>query len=330
MKNSNVVRIGVLGCSNFAMRSMIPAMVNMPEYFDLVAVASRDSEKSKDIANNLGIERSFSSYDKLLDCDVLEAVYIPLPNSLHFKWVEMALERGLHVLVEKSMACSFEEVKYINEMASKSNLVLVENFQFRFHKQLAVIQKMVSDGVIGKLRCVRSSFGFPPFKDESNIRYKKELGGGALLDAGAYPIKISQIFLGLDIEVSAASLCFDNQKEIDIWGGAFLHQKKGSLFAEIAFGFDNFYQCNLELWGCDGMISTKRVFTTPPDKSSEIIIESSNENYLFHVKPCNHFEKMMLHFYNLIQTKEGLSVEYEQNINQSRLIFEASKIASIR
>jgi len=327
MKKHNVVRIGVLGCSNFAMRSMIPAMINMPDQFDLVAVASRNAEKSKDIAKNLGIKRSFSSYDKLLDCDVLEAVYIPLPNALHFKWVEMALERGLHVLVEKSMACSFEEVKYLNEIASKRNLVLVENFQFRFHKQLAVIQKMVSDGVIGTLRCVRSSFGFPPFPDVSNIRYKKDLGGGALFDVGAYPIKIAQIFLGHDIEVSAASLCFDNQKEVDIWGGAYLNQKKGSLFAEIAFGFDNFYQCNLELWGSEGKIYTKRIFTTPPDKSTEIILESSNGNDVCHVTPCNHFEKMMLHFCNLIYTKEGLSAEYKQNINQSRLILETMSLA---
>jgi predicted dehydrogenase len=181
MKKHNVVRIGVLGCSNFAMRSMIPAMINMPDHFDLVAVASRDAEKSKDIAKNFGIKRSFSSYEKLLDCDGVDAVYIPLPNSLHFKWVEKALEHGLHVLVEKSMACSFDEIKYLNELASKRTLVLVENFQFRFHKQLAVLQKMVSDGAIGNLRCVKSSFGFPPFPDESNIRYKKELGGGLYL-----------------------------------------------------------------------------------------------------------------------------------------------------
>ena len=234
----NILQIGILGCSSFAMRSMIPAIKNMPEQFNLIAIASRTEEKSKVCANKMGIKQSFDSYDKLLNFDCLDAVYIPLPNSLHFRWVEKALERGLHVLVEKSMACSLEEVKYLNELSLKSNLVLVENFQFRFHKQLAVIQKMVSDGVIGTLRCVRSSFGFPPFPDVSNIRYKKELGGGALFDVGAYPIKIAQIFLGHDIEVSAASLCFDNQKEVDIWGGAYLNQKKGSLFAEIAFGFD--------------------------------------------------------------------------------------------
>ena len=328
MKKHNVVRIGVLGCSSFAMRSMIPAMINMPDQFDLVAVASRNAEKSKDIAKNLGIKRSFSSYDKLLDCDVLEAVYIPLPNALHFKWVEMALERGLHVLVEKSMACSFEEVKYLNEIASKRNLVLVENFQFRFHKQLAVIQKMVSDGVIGTLRCVRSSFGFPPFPDLSNIRYKKDLGGGALFDVGAYPIKIAQIFLGHDIEVSAASLCFDNQKEVDIWGGAYLNQKKGSLFAEIAFGFDNFYQCNLELWGSMGKITADRIFTLPPEVKAEVAIETNDSKESIMVEPENHFNKILEHCFELMVGNEKLDEEYVQNINQARLITDVTQSPS--
>ena len=226
------------------------------------------------------------------------------------------------------MACSFEEVKQLNELASSRNLVLVENFQFRFHKQLSTIQNLVSAGVIGNLRCIRSSFGFPPFPDENNIRYKRVLGGGALFDAGAYPIKIVQIFLGHEIEVSASSLCYDNQKNVDIWGGAFLNQNNGSLFAEIAFGFDNFYQCNLELWGSEGKIYTKRIFTAPPDKSTEIIIESSNGNNVYNVTPCNHFENMLTHFCNLIGTKEGLSAEYKQNINQSRLIFETMSMAS--
>jgi dTDP-3,4-didehydro-2,6-dideoxy-alpha-D-glucose 3-reductase len=322
MKKHNVVRIGVLGCSNFAMRSMIPAIINMPAKFELIAIASRNQEKSKETASKFGIKQSFCSYDKLLNCDGVDAVYIPLPNSLHFRWVEKALERGLHVLVEKSMACSFEEVKYLNKIASKSNLVLIENFQFRFHKQLAVIQKIVSDGVIGTLRCVRSSFGFPPFPDVSNIRYKKELGGGALFDVGAYPIKISQIFLGHDIEVSAASLCFDNQKEVDIWGGAYLNQKKGSLFAEIAFGFDNFYQCNLELWGSRGKITADRIFTLPPEVKAEVAIETNDSKESIMVEPENHFNKILEHCFELMVGNEKLDEEYVQNINQARLIRE--------
>jgi len=80
------------------MRSMIPAMINMPYHFDLASVASRDAEKSKDIAKNFGIKRSFISYGKLLNCDGVDTIYITLPNSLHFRWVEKVQELGLHVL----------------------------------------------------------------------------------------------------------------------------------------------------------------------------------------------------------------------------------------
>ena len=99
-------------------------------------------------------------------------------------------------------------------------------------------------------------------------------------------------------------------KDVDIWGGAYLKQKNGPMFAEIAFGFNNFYQCNLELWGSEGKIYTNRIFTAPPDFSPEIIIESINGNDIINVEPCNHFEKMLLHFFHLINTKENLKKEY--------------------
>ncbi len=324
-----MVKIGVIGCADIARRYVIPALLSLEDHYILSGVASRTQEKARQFANEFNI-KSFIGYETLLNEEQLDAVYIPLPNLMHAEWIERALNNNLHVLVEKSMACSYEEVKYLNELASQRSLVLVENFQFRFHNQLAVISDLINEGKIGEIRCVRSSFGFPPFSDPDNIRNNKELGGGALLDAGAYPLKITQIFLGQDIEVSSANLWYDEEKDIDIWGGAYLKQKKGPLFAEIAFGFDNFYQCNLELWGSEGKINTNRIFTTPPDFSPEIIFESSNGSEIISVEPCNHFEKMLLHFYNLITTKEGLTIEYTQNINQSRLIFEMMRIGCTR
>ena len=322
----SLVRIGVIGCADIARRSMVPAILNLKDQYILSGVSSRTKEKAEEFAS-LFDTVPYTGYESLLNEAEIDAVYIPLPNSMHAEWIEKALTNNIHVLVEKSMACSYTEVKRLNKIASDKKLVLMENFQFRFHKQLPVINKMVKEGKIGELRCVRSSFGFPPFPDDNNIRYQKKLGGGALLDAGAYPIKIVQIYLGQDIEVSSANLWYDKEKGIDIWGGAYLNQKKSSLFAEIAFGFDNFYQCNLELWGSEGKIIAERIFTAPPDKSLEIIIESSKSNEVYHVTPCNHFENMLLYFCNLVDTKEDISAEYKQNINQSRLIFETMNIA---
>ena len=143
-----------------------------------------------------------------------------------------------------------------------------------------------------------------------------------MFDVGAYPIKITQIFLGHNIEVSAASLCFDNKKEIDIWGGAYLTQKKGSLFAEIAFGFDNFYQCNLELWGGKGKITANRIFTSPPGAEAEIILETNDGKKNITIDIDNHYKNMLIHFHELLHTNKSCKAEYEQNINQSRLLQE--------
>ena len=323
----SLVRIGVIGCADIARRFVVPAILNLKDQYALSGIASRTREKAEKFGFLFDIV-PYTSYESLLNKAEIDAVYIPLPNSMHADWIEKALARDIHVLVEKPMACNYDDVERLNRVASEKNLVLVENFQFRFHKQLAVIQNMISNGIIGELRCIRSSFGVPPFPDTDNIRYKKRLGGGALLDAGSYPLKIAQIFLGHDIEVSAANLWFDKKKDIDIWGGAYLRQKDGPMFAEVAFGFDNYYQCNLELWGSEGRIFSNRIFTAPPDFSPKIIIESSTRNEIIKLKPNNHFENMLLHFHNLINTKEGLAVEYAQNINQSRLIFEAKSIAS--
>lgn len=322
----SLVKIGVIGCASIARRHMIPSILNLKDQYVLSGIASRSASKAKESGALFGT-RSFNSYESLLNEADLDAIYIPLPNSMHAEWIGKALERDIHVLVEKPMACNYEDIEQLNRIASEKNLVLVENFQFRFHTQLALINKMVSDGVIGELRCVRSSFGFPPFPDVDNIRYIKALGGGALFDAGAYQLKIAQIFLGQNIEVSAANLCFDSKKDIDIWGGGYLSQKDGPMFAEIAFGFDNFYQCRLELWGSKGRIETNRIFTAPPDYTSEITVESSNGKEIISVEPQNHFEKMLLHFWNLINTKKDLAAEYAQNINQARLVREMQSIA---
>lgn len=318
---SQIINIGVLGCANIALRSVLPAIHELPEKYRLAGIASRSSDTANENAKRFNTS-PFVGYQSLLEIEELDAVYIPLPNALHTEWVENALQRGLHVLVEKSLACSYSEVQHVNNIASERTLVLVENFQFRFHRQLDVIRSLVQNGEIGNIRCLRSSFGFPLFPDKNNIRYIKELGGGALLDAGAYPIKIAQIFLGNEISVQASSMSFDSEKGIDMWGGGFLKEIDGDLFVQTAFGFDNFYQCNFEIWGSRATLSANRVFTSPPGHEAEIIIESDDGKRIIKITPDNHFKNMLLHFHTLILNPELANTEYSQNVNQARLIAE--------
>ena len=322
------INIGVLGCANIAERFIIPTLKEMDE-FNLVGIASRTEEKADSFAKKFET-KAFYSYESLLDDTSLDAVYIPLPNSLHYEWIKKALEKNLHVLVEKSMAFELEEVVELNNLAKEKGLVLIENFQFRFHLQLKYIKELVDSGKIGDLRNIRTSFGFPPFDHSNNIRYKKELGGGALLDAGAYPLKISQIFLGNDILVQSASLETPKDKEVDIWGSAYIKQRNGNLASQIAFGFDHFYQNNIELWGSKGKIYTNRIFTAAPGFEPKIEIETNEGKEVVKLPSDHHFKNMLKYFYTQIFTKENIENEYMQNINQARLIKEAKDVNDCR
>lgn len=316
-----MINIGILGCANIAQRSIMPAIKELPECFGMVGVASRTLQTASECAYRFNT-RAFEGYQSLVDVADLDAVYIPLPNSMHAEWISKALDRGLHVLVEKSLACTKSEAEQLNEKAQKNRLILLENFQFRFHRQISKIKKIIDSGELGELRCIRSSFGFPPFSDPDNIRYQKELGGGALLDAGAYLIKVSQMLMGNDIYVKAAQLQFDQQKGVDVWGGGFIQQTSGSLFSQIAFGFDHFYQCNIEVWGSLGKLYTNRIFTAPPGFETELVLETTLGKKVINVPADNHFQNMLLYFHKLVQNPDLAKDEYVQNINQSRIIEE--------
>ncbi len=313
------VKIGVLGCANIAVRSVIPALLELPDTFAVVGVASRSVNKANDIATRFGL-KAFYSYDEMLTSAGLKAVYIPLPNALHFEWIEKALRLGIHVLVEKSLACSEEQVVYVNSLAKSNNLVLLENFQFRFHSQLMYIKSLISDGVIGELRSVRACFGFPPFSDLNNIRYQKALGGGALLDAGAYPIKLAQLLLQGDISVRGAKWHLDPVSGVDLWGGGFIVEDEGDLFVEFSFGFDHYYQNSVELWGSKGKLSTERIFTAPPDYSPTIRIENKDGKQLLQLPQDNHFKNILNYFASLIREPSNAEAEYIQNCLQAKLI----------
>ena len=176
---------------------------------------------------------------------------------------------------------------------------------------------------------LRSCFGFPPFDDNDNIRYQKAIGGGALLDAGAYTIKVSQIFLGSEINIASASLDKPSDKEVEVSGSAYIKHINDSVTAQIAFGFDHFYQNNLEIWGSKGKITASRIFTAGPGIKAAVRLEGSDGSDNVHLIEDDHFLNMLEHFSELINSRSGLDKEYEQNENQARLIaelFEKSKI----
>lgn len=310
------LNIGVLGCANIAKRSVIPAIKSIND-FNLIAISSRTLDKAKELANLFDCE-AIEGYQNLLDRKDIDAIYMPLPTGLHEEWVLKALEAGKHILIEKSLAIDYESAILLVQKAKEKNLLIMENFMFLYHGQHNFVKQLIADGRIGELRCFRSSFGFPPLPND-NFRYNKALGGGALLDAAAYTVRVSQFFLGDDLTVAASNLIYEN-KEVDLYGGAYLKSKTGT-FSEIAFGFDNFYQCNYEIWGSKGKITAQRAFTPSAEMKPIITLEVQGETLNFETNSENHFINILNEFKRCIFEHET-EIKYKEIVNQSRLLQE--------
>jgi predicted dehydrogenase len=243
---------------------------------------------------------------------------------MHYEWIMKALKNGKHVLCEKSLVTEYRQLEEITAYAREHGLLVAENFQFRFHSQTAWMRKALAENRIGEVRVFRSSFGFPPLP-AGNIRYSKELGGGALFDTGAYPVKALQVLLGdYDFTMRAATLHYGNGG-VDYSGGAYLDCPEG-IVAELAFGFNNFYQCNYEIWGSTGKISALRAFTAPPGFKPRIILETAAGAENMEMPADNHFCNMLLHIANLLDSGD-FEDEYRQNLRQAAYIRDILRLA---
>lgn len=262
------IQLGILGTSDVAYRRFMPALLNSP-CFEYVGVASRCVEKTKKFTDAYG-GKGFDGYDSLLSSEEVDAVYIPLPPALHYEWGKKALESGKHVFMEKPFTLDSQTTAELISLAREKSLIVQENYMFVFHPQIQVIREILQSGKIGEIRLIRTAFGFP-FRGVSDFRYNKELGGGALFDCGGYPIKLVSSLIGDTVTLTDAHLGFSDGLDVDVYGSATL--TGNGVSAQIAFGMDNSYKCELEIWGSKGCLKTDRIFTPPSDYVPVITVE---------------------------------------------------------
>ena len=174
---------------------VLPAMAAV-DVAEAAAVASRDEGRARSYAEAHGIPRSYGSYRELLESADIDAVYIPLPNSLHRDWTSAALSAGKHVLCEKPLTIHADEAAALFAEADAAGLVLMEAFMYRHHPTMLSLQQVVSSGEVGELQTVRSSFSFDVGESPADIRLSAELGGGALRDVGCYCVSLSRLVTG--------------------------------------------------------------------------------------------------------------------------------------
>jgi predicted dehydrogenase len=308
------IRIGVLGGASFAERIMIPAILSLPDKFELVAIASRTKDNAQKFSNLFHVE-GLVGYDSLIYRNDVDAIYMPLPTGIHEVWISKSLKADKHILSEKSLAMSFNSAQGLVNLAKYKNLLLMENFMFRYHLQHKYVFSILEKKELGNIRLFRSQFGFPPL-DSNNFRYNKELGGGSLLDAAAYTVRASQWFLGTKQNVLSAVLYLKD--EVDLYGNATL-LSDNNVVSQLSFGFDNFYRCNYEFWGSEGNIIAERAFTPKANDNPTMILNKNGKSEQIIMEKDNHFVNILNEFYFSIQNKNH-DIHLNDILNQSRIL----------
>ncbi len=207
------VRWGIMSTANINAKVLKGAALS--EHVDVVAVGSRDADRSRAYASQWGIARSYGSYEDLLADDDVEAVYIPLPNSMHHAWTMKSLEAGKHVLCEKPYSRHPAEVTEAFDMADQSGLVLSEAFMYRYHPQTVALADLAKSGQLGALRLVSGAFSWPT-DVPGDVRLDAELDGGSLMDVGVYPLSASRLLAGEPTTVTAHQVTGDSGVDIGI------------------------------------------------------------------------------------------------------------------
>ena len=221
MKEPNSpLRWGLI-CTAAINRALIPS-IRASKRSELVAVASRDLGRAQDYAREWNIPRAHGSYQALLNDPDVDVIYNALPNALHSEWTVKAADAGKHVLCEKPLTLSVEEVDRIVEAAQRNGVFVLEAFMYRYHPQTFKVQELVREGAIGDLRLVRAAFSWtlePPEGGAQPYLLDPKMGGGSLWDVGCYPVNFAQAVVGNDpIEVFGWQVLSDTGVDLTFAG----------------------------------------------------------------------------------------------------------------
>jgi predicted dehydrogenase len=200
---STKVRFGVLGAARIAPAALV-APAKSVEEAEVVALAARDPKRAYAFAKKHGIETVAASYEELLADPAIDAIYNPLPNSLHATWTTRALEAKKHVLCEKPFTSNEREAQEVAAVAARSGRVVMEAFHWRYHPLAERMRAIVASGELGRIRRIETALCFPlPFF--SDIRYRLDLSGGATMDAGCYAVHMLRHLAGDEPTVEHAT-----------------------------------------------------------------------------------------------------------------------------
>lgn len=221
------VRWGVISAANIGVKAVAPA-IHASRNGKLVAVGSRNPQHASELYNFAPVQ-VYGDYESLLNNPSIDAIYNPLPNSMHAEWTIKALEAGKHVLCEKPLSVTVQEGGRMVEAARMHGRYLMEAFMYRFHPQTNWALEQVRRGAIGTVRLVRASFAFDVRSRPENIRLQPELAGGSLMDVGCYAVNVCRAVYGSAPQTVAARVHTTKASGVDMATNAVLDFGEGRL-----------------------------------------------------------------------------------------------------
>jgi predicted dehydrogenase len=267
------IRWGILSTAGIGVDKVIPAM-QRGDWCDVSAIASRDLNQAKQVAQQLGIAKAYGSYEELLADDELDAIYNPLPNHLHVPWTIKAAEAGKHVLCEKPIALNADEARQLLAVRDRSGVKIQEAFMVRTHPQWIATRELIKSGRIGELRAISGAFTYFN-RDPANIRNNPETGGGTLLDIGCYPITMSRFIFGDEPRRVLGLIERDPEMGTDRLASAILDFPSGQATFTCSTQLASYQR--MQLCGTRGRIEIEIPFNAPPDQPTRIFIHDGSD-----------------------------------------------------
>lgn len=305
---SDVINWGVLGYARIAKNSVIPA-INRAENARVYAVASRNKAELP----TGEWDQSYDDYATLLADDDIQAVYIPLPNSLHKEWVIRALQAGKHVLCEKPLGLTAAEAQEMQLIAVKHNRLLMEAFMYQYTDRVRVVKEAVESGELGDIRHINVSFRF--LLDRPNtIKMQPALGGGSLYDVGCYPVNFIGMITGR-LPVQCKALC-ETDQGVDTNLSALLQYDDG-LIANIHCGFNAFGRNYAEIIGTKGMLCIDKPFL---DDAGKVYLHTSEGVRELPVSESDRYQAEIRNFSSAILNEPSRVIPLEETVRNMQVL----------
>ena len=309
------VRWGILGCARIARLQVVPAMQRCANA-RLQAVASRDAGKLAEFRAGFGEFTSYSThsaYEALLADPAVDAVYLPLPNSLHCRWAIAAMRHGKHVLCEKPLALDAAEAEAMAATARECGVLLMEAFMYRYTERTRKIRAVLDSGVLGRIRSINSTFRFR-LDRENTIKENAELGGGALYDVGCYPLNL----IGLVTQEEPVSLSVEctSAHGVDVNLSAILRYRDG-LIASLHCGFDAFGRMHSEIIGEHGALLAPDTFL---DDAGQLQLQTRDGTETIEVARSDRYAAEIADFSAAILEHRPPALDLDESIRNMRVL----------